>query len=58
MISALLTTAFCLHIPNITTFLLGLAGMELPFIIAACMVLCFVFAAKPVLVAQQSFGYC
>lgn len=40
MLSALLTTAFCLHVPHITTFVSGLVGMEFPFIMAAHMELC------------------
>ena len=37
---------------------LGLAGMELPFPIAALIVLCFVLVARKVLIAHQCFGYC
>ena len=37
---------------------LGLAGMELTFPIAALIVLCFVFVARTVLITHQCFGYC
>ena len=37
---------------------LGLAGMELTFPIAAITELCFVFVARMVLTTHQCFGYC
>ena len=37
---------------------LGLAGMELIFPIAALIVLCSVLVARKVLITHQCFGYC
>lgn len=37
---------------------LGLAGIELVFFTTACIVLCFRFVTKPVLITHQCFGYC
>lgn len=39
-------------------FVLGLAGMEFTFPIAALILLCFVFVAIRVLITHQYFAYC
>ena len=39
-------------------FALDMAGVEIIFFIAACMVLCFGFVMKTVSITEGCFGYC
>lgn len=46
------------HIHFNNTFVLSLAGMELASFRGACMVLCFRYVTKTVLITRQCVSYC